>query len=346
MVESAPNPWPLRVAIAGAVMLLLGAFLLTSQSGSIDETNNPRNVALLSATGPGSEVASLEPGCYHAIAVKGANNMDLSLTKIEGSSRVSEPLEDKICATDWQAMATDNTQFVIAAGWDVDEGAEYALDATCNENTECTNDTVYLVHTNPYQYAILGDAGFLFGLTTCCAGLLLLPLAGVLLMFSRAARPKGSVVMMNPDGTMSEAQEITPEMMAAFARGENPLQPKVEAPFADTGIGGEPETFVDGKQSVMDGNLLTTEQVYALMRGDVEQAGKTVEDPFADRPSQPKSVVPIKDPNTQTIASWDEGDAAPSIAPTSVKTKIDVQPIKKEFPKKAANDDWRAWDEV
>lgn len=241
-------------------------------------------------------------------------------------------------------MSSDDTAFIITDGWKVIEEAEYALDTTCIVDTDCSNDTVYLVHTNPLQYAAFESPGLLLGFATCCMGLLVLPLAGVVLWLSRSKQAATSVVMMNPDGTMSQAQEITPEMMAAFTRGENPLQPKVDAPFADTGLG-ETETFVDGKQSVMSGNLLTTEQVYALMRGDVEEAGKNVADPFADSAPKPKQVVPIKDPNTQTIASWDAG--APDAVQTSENTSRPyVQPVKKVEQKPEQNNDWKAWDEV
>ena len=96
----------------------------------------------------------------------------------------------------------------------------------------------------------------------------------------------------------------------------------------------------------MSGNLLTTEQVYALMRGDVEEAGKNVADPFADGAPKPKQVVPIKDPNTQTIASWDAG--APDAAQTSEEdaSRPYVQPVKRVEQKPEQNNDWKAWDEV
>ena len=344
MVEATRNPWPLRLAIAGAAMLVLGAFLLASQGPAVDEIWDARNVATLETTGEASGVASLEEGCYYAVTIKGANNVEVNLTKIEGSARVSESLENKICASDWAPMSSDDTAFIITDGWKVIEEAEYALDTTCIVDTDCSNDTVYLVHTNPLQYAAFESPGLLLGFATCCMGLLVLPLAGVVLWLSRSKQAATSVVMMNPDGTMSQAQEITPEMMAAFARGENPLQPKVDAPFADTGLG-ETETFVDGKQSVMSGDLLTTEQVYALMRGDVEEAGKNVADPFADSAPNPKQVVPIKDPNTQTIASWDAG--APDTGQISENTSRPyVQPVKKVEQKPEQNNDWKAWDEV
>ena len=233
-----------------------------------------------------SGVASLEAGCYYAVTLEGANNVEVNLTRIEGSARVADAEENKICASDWFPMSADATAFIITSGWNVEQEGEYALDVTCQEDVDCANESVYLVHTNPYQFAILSSPGMLFGMASCCLGLTVLPLAGVILWLARINQSKGSVIMMNPDGTMTQATELTPEMMAAFAKGENPLQPKVEAPFADTGIG-QTEEFIDGKQSVMSGSLLTTEQVYALMRGDVEEAN-TAGQRSIRRPSESK----------------------------------------------------------
>lgn len=353
METASRNPWPVRLAIVGAVLLLLGAFLINSQGDAIDEAYDPRKVAIMETTGPSGEVGTLDVGCYYAVTIEGANNVEVNLTKIEGSARVDAPLENKICASDWIPMATDGAAFIITDGWTVEEGADYALDTTCQADATCTNDSVYLVHTNAYQYAVFQSPAFIFGAASCCSGLLLLPLAGVVLWLSRMGQKSASVVMMNPDGTMSQAKEITPEMMAAFARGENPLQPKVEAPFADTGLAeqnpAETEAFVDGKQSVMSGNLLTTEQVYALMRGDVEQAAHQVPDPFQTafgEPSAPKRKGPVINPNTKTIASWDEGANPDSKPVDPSKARPSVQPLKPAKEKQQSDADWKSWDDI
>ncbi|MDA7740824.1 hypothetical protein N8930_03525 [Euryarchaeota archaeon] len=345
MAQSTRNPWPMRLAIAGAVLLILGAFLLNSQGDAIDEAYDPRVMAVATATGAGSEVVNLEEGCYYAVTLEGENNVDLNLTRIEGSARVADAEENKICASDWFPMSADATAFIITSGWDIEQEGEYALDVTCQEDVDCANESVYLVHTNPYQFAILTSPGMLFGMASCCLGLTVLPLAGVILWLARMNQSKGSVIMMNPDGTMTQATELTPEMMAAFAKGENPLQPKVEAPFADTGIG-QTEEFIDGKQSVMGGSLLTTEQVYALMRGDVEEATQQVSDPFADRPSPSSTnpVTPKKDPNTKTITSWDEGSDS-SVA-TGATNRPKIKPLQREKPNEPSDKDWKSWDEL
>ena len=353
MVASDRNPWPTRLAIAGAVLLLLGVFVMNSQGDAINEAYDARQVATMTTTGPEMTSGPLEEGCYYAVTIDGANNVDVNLTEIEGSALSDAPLEQKICASDWTPMSTDGTIFIITSGWIVDEGAEYAMETTCQGDADCINESVYLVHTNLYQYAVFDSMGFVIGFASCCSGLLLLPLAGVVLWLSRTNKQATSVVMMNPDGTMSPATEITPEMMAAFARGENPLQQRVESPFADTGLvdakQDAPEDFIDGKQSVMSGNLLTTEQVYALMRGDVEQATQQVPDPFqrsSNEPGPTKAAGPIKNPNTKTIASWDEGGPLTSESTPTKSERKTVQPLKKVDDKNQSNNDWKSWDEI
>ena len=69
MAQSTRNPWPMRLAIAGAVLLILGAFLLNSQGDAIDEAYDPRVMAVATATGAGSEVVNLAEGCYYAVTL-------------------------------------------------------------------------------------------------------------------------------------------------------------------------------------------------------------------------------------------------------------------------------------
>ena len=54
------------------------------------------------------------------------------------------------------------------------------------------------------------------------------------------------------------------------------------------------------------GALLTTDQVFALMKGDVHEAQNRVADPFADYNKIRQPEVKPKATNTKEIASWDE----------------------------------------
>jgi hypothetical protein len=76
---------------------------------------------------------------------------------------------------------------------------------------------------------------------------------------------------------------------------------------------------------LQQGSMLTTEQVYALMRGDVEAAStpeeETVPDPF---PTSPGSSIVASSPTKQT--------------------PLPVEKQSRKIPK-AENQDWQSWDE-
>ena len=82
---------------------------------------------------------------------------------------------------------------------------------------------------------------------------------------------------------------------------------------------------MDGARDVQAGSMLTTEQVYALMRGDVESATpqeeqrEHVADPFTSPAIQQTSTPPIVE--RKTVKQSDR--------------KIPV----------ANNEDWQSWDE-
>ena len=64
--------------------------------------------------------------------------------------------------------------------------------------------------------------------------------------------------------------DLTPETVQKLQQEEN-----VGNPFADTGIT-DSDGYVDGREDVEKGRLLTTEQVFALMKGDVDEAQNRV----------------------------------------------------------------------
>ena len=80
----------------------------------------------------------------------------------------------------------------------------------------------------------------------------------------------------------------------------------------------------DGTQDVQAGSMLTTEQVYALMRGDVESA------------SQPEQEIEVADPFP-----------TPTVQRTEAPSRVDMKPMQQSDRKipVAKNEDWQSWDE-
>ena len=93
--------------------------------------------------------------------------------------------------------------------------------------------------------------------------------------------------------------------------------------------------------------MLTTEQVFALMKGDVDEAQNRVSDPFADY-NKPKKMPEIKkQTNTKEISLWDEGHESSA---NSNKTQPKQTIQRQEMPSKAdekptKSDDWKKWDD-
>ena len=153
-------------------------------------------------------------------------------------------------------------------------------------------------------------------------------------------------MMINYDGMIMPLSELTPETVDKIENA-NKLQ-TVENPFADTGIS-KSEDFVDGRESVENGTLLTTDQVFALMKGDVNEAQRRVSDPFADyNEVKVEQSAPKKTSNSKDIAFWDSGDDeqfSSNDARQVVKDTSNKSPTK-------ANDSqsktgaWKDWDDL
>lgn len=152
--------------------------------------------------------------------------------------------------------------------------------------------------------------------------------------------------MINYDGMVMPLSELTPENVNKIQQVNN--SQAVENPFADTGIS-KSEDFVDGRESVENGTLLTTDQVFALMKGDVGEAQKRVSDPFADFNVQRESdTPPAKTSNSKDIAFWDSGDDEQFSSKES--KQVGKQTENKKSPKADKGQSkagaWKDWDEL
>ena len=147
--------------------------------------------------------------------------------------------------------------------------------------------------------------------------------------------------MVGANGQVMPITDLTPENIAKL---QTQQIEKVDNPFADTGIT-DSEEFVDGREDVQNGTLLTTEQVFALMKGDVDEAQSRVADPFADYNDIRQPDIEKKVSNTKEIASWDEGGSFTSNQPDKAKT-IKTS-INKDAPKQSDTkpNAWKNWDE-
>ena len=337
------NSWSTRVGIFGLVCILIGSIVLFTQTDAIDNVFSPKNVSEIKITGEGSEIGELDIGCHVAIGVSGDDYGNITLTKMVGSSVASEPLDTSSCPTDWQPMDSSGEEYDFIEEWDVTEKGEFALIMDCSNEIKCENSTIWLVDVSKAQWNIFQEVGILIGGGICCFGFLAFPIA-LVLYFSN--KNKSSVMMVNSDGQIIPLTNLTPESIKEIQ--ERQLAESVDNPFADTGITTS-EDFVDGREGVESGSLLTTEQVFALMKGDVDEAQKRVSDPFADFNKIKNDEQPeVKTSNSKDIAFWDSGDEnklSKSDSEKGIRSNSKKTPdsVKKQDQKSGA---WKDWDDL
>ena len=340
MAQNSGNPWAMRVAIIGLVFILVGSIAIFSNVDKIDDAASPKKINEASQTGDGSVAVELSKSCYSAVIIDDEIS-NVSLFKMVGSNVQDDALESSNCKTDWTPMDSDGSKFIILDGWEVEESGEYVLQVVCE--TGCENSTVWLVDATSAQWKLLEQPALVFGGATCCLGIIILPVAFILYQTNKNGKgPK--MMMVGANGQMMPITELTPENIAKLQ--QQAVVEKVDNPFADTGLT-ESSDFVDGSEDVQNGTLLTTEQVFALMKGDVDEAQSRVSDPFADY-NRVRTEQPIKKiTNTKEIASWDDGDNLSTKQEVEDKTKIvqDKSPKATENKASGKPNAWKDWDE-
>ena len=327
MEQQKKSRWPFRILIASLVSLVIGSVLLLSQMDTMDEILDPRdnNVSELNTLTEGQKLVEInDAGCYRAYGTGFDGNV--TLYDLDGYDN-NEPISESKCKLDWQAMANDGQVFETLGTWVVPAKGDYILQVECDG--ECENETIWLTSIDSMEDGVLSSTSLLTGGLMCCLGVLLLPLSGVLLAFSQN-RKKNVMVVMGPDGNLMPLTDYTPEnIQTQINQQKNETNEGLDfdirtGEYVDT-KSTNAQTQMGGQQHVAAGSMLTTEQVYALMRGDVEAAStpeeEIVPDPF---PTSPGSSVSASSPPKPTL--------------------IQVEKPSRKIPK-AENQDWQSWDE-
>ena len=138
------------------------------------------------------------------------------------------------------------------------------------------------------------------------------------------------MMVVGPDGKLMPLTDLTPDVVQGQIDSIN--QGATDGVGFDVRTGEyinqqqdrNPEQM-DGSSDVRAGSMLTTEQVYALMRGDVDAATPQEEEQQVADPFPTPAI--------------EQARTIPAVA--DVKPK--VQPDRK-IPK-AQNEDWQSWDE-
>jgi hypothetical protein len=337
------SPWARGLAISGALFLVLGAIIVSSQNEALDSVFDPREISIAQIEGENDVRFDVQKdGCYMALVKDGESDMDVTLTPIIGSDTANEALVPESCFSDWFPMASDGVVFEIHEQWIADENGEMFASSSCSEE-KCQEQTVWLAHIDQWQeLKIFESGGLIFGFGICCLGFLFLPIAGILAYSARSNRIHGAVRIVGPNGELLQSFENQEEMLAAMEGQNSPLHQNA----SNENLGEDPEHddgFVDGSKDVTQGTLMTTEQVYAFMRGDAPEAVRQVGDPFADSPAPVKQTVERPVANTEVISDWDTGGGDEIKTASSSPTRRKSIELKEED---SESKNWSVWDDM
>lgn len=331
--------WPRRLIIGGILLALGGFFLMLGQGASIDAIFNPETTNIAEFTGEENEVFELEKGCYRLIQVTGTSTLNVSLTAVDGSNLSGEAISQSSCMLDWQSQSTTAT-YSTAASWDIDEGS-YFLEVSCAE--DCSSTISWFISVDKMQETMFGNNLLIIGLSLCCVSVMILPF-GLVLYYSNSKNRNPNVIVMNQYGQPVHLQNLPPhiaEQIQNELTNFNTPQQNVAPPFADQPRREQDQSEIrDGTLEVQQGKLMTTEQVYALMRGDIESA----QNPVSYSPLENERVM-FDAANAAAIASWDEGVPAHA---TEVKPSQTLsQPKNRRTPhQEEKSSNWKDWDEM
>ena len=309
---AAASPWPLRIVVLGAVMLLSSFILFGSMGGALNEAFDPRTTNVAEVSGGGEVLADLRPVC-HALYVTAEHEANATLLRSDGWSTSGTALDTSECRSEWEPMTVDRgIVFVRVAAWEVQEDGEHLLQLEAEEGV-----VAWLVDVPAMEQGMLSSPWILAAFGLCTFGVLVLPIGLTLLFSERRRRGKGVMVI----AANGQLQPMTPGGAEAFGMPAQQVREQ-DLPFDPvTGAYREPESATPGADPAPDG-MLTTEQVYALMRGDIEGAlppearREGPRDPFvatsrrvAPTPTKPPEPAQEKPEPTSTKSweSWDEG---------------------------------------
>jgi len=338
--------WGRRLLIVGGILFGLGTILLFSQSSVISDIFDPRENHEAMATGETIEELVLEDNCYRFYQLSGDPLMEVTLKHVDGSAIVGEAIQEAKCLQDFQTMSGDGTEFVEVASWNLNNEGKYALQITCQEN--CDDINGWLMSIDSAERELFQSEWLMLGGAMCCLGILILPLGLILHLATKSGRAP-RVMMVNADGTLVPITDLTPhtiqQMQEQQTQDPLPLNQDVAPPFADTVEQRPSEDFVDGLDDVKSGHLLTTEQVFALMKGDVEGAQERARNErFQDE--NPEQVFK-QAANSAAIHSWDEGAEMNSDTTKLVSehTGQKMKSTSSSIPK-APDHAWKDWDDL
>jgi uncharacterized membrane protein len=278
------SPWPKRLLIIGVGLTVIGLTLLVFQNDEMSKLSDPRESADHSVIIGETGAVTLEPGCW-VIEVEGAaEDVVIELKRVDGAS-TTEVIEER-CKPNYEALAADGSSFTNVGKWSIDEEIEVQV-SPAEECLDCIGITVYLTNDANWVSSFMSNPTLMVMFGTCGLGFLLIPLGGMLIIINRRQTAKTHLVT-----NQHILEAMTPD-------GED--QP-VQTASPD---------------------ILTTDQVYRLMKG---------EDPTTLVEREPPSPFSNVDTRTKPIPSSSTGGSGN----VASEFTLDNLPV---------DHSWKKWDE-
>ena len=301
MESGKKNPWPLRILIASMVCFVIGSITIIGQMDTLGDALDPQrnNIGSLDAGSEDQKLMNVEEsGCYRAYGVEFEGTVTLS--EVNGSD-VEDEVEESKCKLDWGAMSADGSvEYTILGSWELTQG-DYLMQIDCEG--ACANETVWLTSIDAMEGDIMNLANGVRRRISVLSRHLPFTIAGVLQAFSQN-RKQNLMMVVGPDGQVMPLTDLTPDVVQEQINKMN--QGATDGVDFDVRTGEYMNSDnsissqqMDGARDVQAGSMLTTEQVYALMRGDVESATpqeeqrEHVADPFPYLAIQQTSTPPV-----------------------------------------------------
>ena len=293
--------WGRWLLIAGVISFIFGGLFFYYQLSQLPEIIDPNKNNVADVNIGEQTSVDLRSSCYVAWSENTSTDISFKIFDV-GDVEIAEAS----CGLDFEAMDAEGTRFQRIGSWEINNGT-YNIHAICTSDSEgrCNEGTVMLVDYDEIMDQILGDSAFILSCFVCLAGIILLPLGGVLLHMA-GRKKQGMGVIMMEDGSISTTNQVD---------------------------SGELEHFVG--QQATDEAILTTDEVYSLMHGseknkvEILEKLSTIEgdtenslvpDPFADSMFKGDEITPQgkidewfdksskTEENTQVGSAWKDWD--------------------------------------
>ena len=244
-MESAksPSPWPMRIMIAGFVLVTIGIISVFTTMSGFTDYYDPRIVSEHTAERGEINSFTLESGCWVVLVEGDSSDYQVEFNYVEDGT-IGDEISTK-CNTDYTAQASD-ADFSVISKLDVDSKSEVSITINCEEQGGCENE-LYFVNGDEVVFDMITDESFLITCTFCLTGLILIPIGWLINVINRGQQQTVQLIQdpltitteQYNEGLMETPQDmLTTDDLYKLVRGElpndQPDTPDVPSPFSDT----------------------------------------------------------------------------------------------------------------